>query len=268
MLSGAQGATGATGAAGTNGTNGAAGATGPAGPGVTWVDATGTSVTALSNTGYMADNAAQVTITLPASPAVGDLIQINGIGAGGWMIAQNSGQSIIAAAAENISGAASRIWTARATNRYWQSVASSSDGTHLVAVVNGGQIYTSADSGVTWTAQAAAGIDWQSVASSSDGTHLVAVAMFNGQIYTSADSGATWTAQATSQAWYSVASSSDGTHIVAADSGDRIYTSDAVTTTPGTAGSISGGQYDAIELQYIGNHTFTVLNYTGSLVVQ
>jgi hypothetical protein len=33
-------------------------------------------------------------------------------------------------------------------------------------------------------------------------------------------------------------------------------------------GSISGEQYDAIELQYIGNNTFTVLSYKGYLVVQ
>ena len=42
-------------------------------------------------------------------------------------------------------------WTARESNRNWYSVASSADGTRLVAVVNGGQIYTSTDSGMNWT---------------------------------------------------------------------------------------------------------------------
>jgi len=43
-------------------------------------------------------------------------------------------------------------WTqTSAPLNYWQSVASSSDGTKLVAVVNGGFIYTSTDSGVNWT---------------------------------------------------------------------------------------------------------------------
>jgi hypothetical protein len=41
--------------------------------------------------------------------------------------------------------------------------------------------------------------------------------------------------------------------------------------SPGTVlssgGTISGAQYDAIELQYIGNNTFTVLNYAGGLTV-
>jgi hypothetical protein len=44
-----------------------------------------------------------VTITLPASPAVGDIIQVNGIGAGGWTIAQNAGQFIVV---QNIPGRA------------------------------------------------------------------------------------------------------------------------------------------------------------------
>jgi hypothetical protein len=67
---------------------------GAAGAGTTWVDVTGISIQAVSNTGYMADNAALVTITLPASPAVGDVFQVNGVGAGGWTIATNPTQWI------------------------------------------------------------------------------------------------------------------------------------------------------------------------------
>jgi hypothetical protein len=57
---------------------------------------------------------------------------------------------------------------------------------------------------------------------------------------------------------------------VAVASGGGIYTLTEVqqNTTVGTAGSIIGGQYDAIELQYIGNNTFTVLSNEGNLVVQ
>lgn len=75
--------------------NGATGATGPAGPGVSWVNVTGTTQQAASNTGYMANNAAQVTITLPPTPTVGDVVQVSGIGSGGWKIAQNAGQYVI-----------------------------------------------------------------------------------------------------------------------------------------------------------------------------
>ncbi len=78
---------------------------GAAGPGITWVNAA-SSVQAVSNTGYLASNATvPVTITLPAAPNVGDVIQVNGIGAGGWTIAQNAGQSIITQDIVNIAGA-------------------------------------------------------------------------------------------------------------------------------------------------------------------
>jgi hypothetical protein len=50
---------------------------------------------------YVADNAAQVTITLPTSPALGDVIQVEGTGTGGWALAQADGQLIII---ENMAG--------------------------------------------------------------------------------------------------------------------------------------------------------------------
>jgi len=65
----------------------------------------------------------------------------------------------------------------------WTSVASSSDGTNLVAGAYYRNIYTSRDSGMTWTQQAALQ-SCASVASSSDGTKLVGV-VTGGYIYTS-----------------------------------------------------------------------------------
>src|SRR5437773_1755711 len=124
----------------------------------------------------------------------------------------------------------------------WSSVASSANGTKLAAVGqsfdfntggrSGGQIYTSADSGMTWTQTSApTNTIWSSVASSADGTKLVAVGPsfdFNtaerigGQIYTSTNSGATWMqTSAPSTIWSSVASSADGTKLVAVISYDR-----------------------------------------------
>jgi hypothetical protein len=45
-------------------------------------------------------------------------------------------------------------WTPHGLIRDWQRVASSGDGAKQVAVdTNGGQIYTSTDSGTTWTAR-------------------------------------------------------------------------------------------------------------------
>jgi hypothetical protein len=72
----------------------------------------------------------------------------------------------------------------------WSSIASSSDGTKLAAVVSFTGIWTSTNAGVTWTQTSAPGSpEWQSIASSSDGTHLAAVGWPSG----------IWTAQATIQ---------------------------------------------------------------------
>jgi len=117
---------------------------------------------------------------------------------------------------------------------YWSSIASSADGTKLAAVgEESGSIYTSTDSGVTWTEQTGAGErDWRSIASSADGTKLAA-AVYDGPIYTSTDSGSTWTQQtdAGSRGWQSIASSADGTKLAAVVWGGSIY----LATTEGPA---------------------------------
>jgi hypothetical protein len=79
------------------------------GPGINWVDVTGTSVQAVSNTGYSADSASRVTITLPVLHAMDDIIQVSGIGAGGWAIAQVAGQTIIIDGIAGIGGTNSAV---------------------------------------------------------------------------------------------------------------------------------------------------------------
>ncbi|MGA1236891.1 MAG: WD40/YVTN/BNR-like repeat-containing protein [Limisphaerales bacterium] len=122
----------------------------------------------------------------------------------------------------------------------WRSVASSADGTKLVAMVGGflNGIYTSTDGGLTWGSQPGApDANWSSVASSADGMSLVAVAeksglgvSLGGAVYLSSDGGVTWVLQegAPAAMWRSVASSADGTKLVAVEDGDEagglIYT--------------------------------------------
>ena len=112
-------------------------------------------------------------------------------------------------------GAAGETWVPRETNRNWWSVASSADGTKLVAGVLNGPIYTSTDSGVTWIARGISG-NWHTIASSADGARLIA-ADHSGLLYTSTDSGATWTGRAFNADWEGVASSADGTKLLAVD---------------------------------------------------
>ncbi len=55
---------------------------------------TGTSQAAAVNNSYIANNASLVTVTLPATAAVGSVVNVGGLGAGGWLLAQNAGQTI------------------------------------------------------------------------------------------------------------------------------------------------------------------------------
>jgi hypothetical protein len=195
-------------------------------PGVAanWQNVSTTSQQAQSNTSYLINNVAQVTLTLPASPAVGDTVRVLGFGGGGFRIAQNVGQSIL-----NPRGF---VATPRESNRSWTSVASSADGSKLVAVVNNETIFTSTDSGASWTVRESIRA-WQSVASSADGTKLVAVGISE-QIYTSADSGVSWKSRESNRLWRWVASSADGSKLVAVVEGGQIYTStdSGVSWTP------------------------------------
>jgi hypothetical protein len=67
---------------------------GGGGGGITWNEVTGTTQAASVNAGYIANNAALVTITIPTTAAVGDVVRVTGKGAGGWLIAQNASQII------------------------------------------------------------------------------------------------------------------------------------------------------------------------------
>ncbi len=110
--------------------------------------------------------------------------------------------------------------------QFWLAIASSSDGLKLVAVGDG-SIYSSADSGKTWSLTGAPNEDWFSMASSTNGNMLVAVAN-GGPIYTSNDAGLVWKAatNAPDAPWASVTSSADGNKLAAVQWGGLIYTSD------------------------------------------
>jgi hypothetical protein len=61
---------------------------------LSFIAVTGTTQAIAVNTGYRANNAALVTLTLPSTAAVDTIIRVTGQGAGGWRIAQNAGQQV------------------------------------------------------------------------------------------------------------------------------------------------------------------------------
>jgi len=72
----------------------------------TWTEVTGTTQAMTANNGYVANNAAQVVLTLPATAAIGDKIKVVGKGAGLYRIAQNAGQTIHFGGLSSTTGAA------------------------------------------------------------------------------------------------------------------------------------------------------------------
>ena len=127
------------------------------------------------------------------------------------------------------SGATWSLTGAPITNDWW-AVASSADGSQLAATdAYYGLIYTSADSGTTWTQANLPIWTWRSIAMSADGAKLVVSAgnpAFNQYIFTSEDAGVTWVSHSVPGMFaVFVASSADGNSLVAAANTGYILTS-------------------------------------------
>ena len=114
------------------------------------------------------------------------------------------------------------VWAPRASVQAWSAVASSAEGNALVAAVNPGGLFRSANYGVTWQSLNQSNT-WRAIASSADGTRLVAVP--RDRIYVSMNSGNHWTRRALSNDYSAVACSSDGSRMVATINGGGIVAS-------------------------------------------
>ena len=73
------------------------------------VEVTGTTQPLAINTRYRVNNAARVTLTLPDTAPVDSEIEIIGVGAGGWRIAQNAGETIHFGNLSTIAGISGRL---------------------------------------------------------------------------------------------------------------------------------------------------------------
>lgn len=94
-----------TAGAGISVTNGAGSITIASNGATAWTEVTGTSATMAVDMGYIANNAGLVTLTLPTTAALGSVIRVTGKGAGGWKIAQSSGQTIFFGTSTTTAGA-------------------------------------------------------------------------------------------------------------------------------------------------------------------
>lgn len=118
-------------------------------------------------------------------------------------------------------GASAQTWTKTSAPAYfWKSMASSADGSNIIAASISGFVFISTNSGTSW---AQTGLPfqgyWVSVACSTNFVKLIAADDGNygsgGRIYTSSNSGNSWVSNSVPQTnWNAVASSADGAKLV------------------------------------------------------
>ena len=73
-----------------------------------WNEVTGPTAM-LVNNGYIANNSSLVVLTLPVTATQGNIVRVAGKGAGGWQVAQNSGQTIHFISSNTTTGAGGSI---------------------------------------------------------------------------------------------------------------------------------------------------------------
>jgi len=216
-----------------------------------------------ANASYIAADAnAPIELTLPAAPALGDTLAISGAGAGGWVLRQNPGQSILAAGLPVIPSEFS--WSALPNQpggnlRY--ALASSSDGSHVYALssqVGFTVIYKSDDGGASWVT-IGVGFVPGAFAVSADGARRVVV-FDNGTVIYSPNSTGTWSTSPTSLSMTSAAAaamSADGLRVFAADGGadGKVYRStngganwEAITAVPASGWAALGISADGVRV--------------------
>ncbi|MCY7371740.1 MAG: hypothetical protein LH479_12995, partial [Polaromonas sp.] len=209
------------------------------------------STTAQANRRYdiSGNGAAIVALTLPGFIVPGDFVSVRGTGSQRWRIVPNccpgttarSDMTPQAVLTSNLPGnvATGQNWTARLAPLRWHWMASSQDGSVLVAAENPGNLHVSTDAGVTWAvSNTPPGQAWISASvknppypyPGAGNVNIVAVA-YGGAMYRSTDAGRTWNPLVSAdpgvnlgnREWQSVTSDQYGLNLAAAILNGPIY---------------------------------------------
>jgi hypothetical protein len=212
---------------------------------VGWVVVPGTTVQAQIDHGYVLTNTQNVTVTLPASANVGDIVRVASAGISGWQLGQNAGQSVMG----NFL-AYGKLWSQNyAFNANWKAVASSPDGTVMAATYSGAGgdgVAISRSSGQTWSSVSNPNnFTWQAIAVSPNDESL-ALAGLDQPIYISTNLGTAWTETSASDNfdWTGVAPTASGNNFVAVANGTGIYTNSGTAWVQ----TFNGGSWTAVSL--------------------
>ena len=106
-----------------------------------WTAVAGTSQTLVAGSAYVNFNSSLTTFTLPATAVFGQTYIISGFGSGGWLLAQNGGQSVILGSLTTTTGVTGSV---ASTNRYdtIQIVCITADTVFKIYDVNGNPLVT------------------------------------------------------------------------------------------------------------------------------
>ncbi|MGQ0504355.1 MAG: WD40/YVTN/BNR-like repeat-containing protein [Myxococcaceae bacterium] len=212
-----------------------------------WVNVTTAAAQASSNTNYLASNAdaGVTTVTLPASPVVGDVVQISGAGPGGWRLAICAGARVdMGTSAEVASTSASFVNQNLPAESYNPFAVNANGNTAYVGSTQ--RIRVTHDSGKTWSTSLNTAGNWRGIATTPDGATAIAVGQPN-LIQRTTDRGTTWApiAGATGQ-FESVSISDDGRVILIGidfGGGGLLVSTDAGGSFTTVAGLPAGGQW-------------------------
>jgi hypothetical protein len=213
--------------------------------GLTWVPATNAPATNWNAVAASADGTKLVAAASPGGiyrsmDAGADWLPLTNSSFAFWRALACSADGVTVAAVPTSSQVSNAVWVSTDSGATWRAhgvpapgtnatiawggVASSADGTRLVAAARPGPVFLSTNSGVAWFVTTnAPSTNWYAVASSADGTRLIAAA-YGGSLYLSTDAGVTWSTKNSPVAnWYTVAASADGSLLGGAAYGGPLY---------------------------------------------
>ena len=192
---------------------------------VGWLAVNGTYTNAMRDAGYMLLNPGLTTVQLPTAAQLlpGDIVRISGAGAGGWLVQENSGQSIMG----NFASFRNCFLLPASPSGDWRRMCCSSDGTRMFAGGNGFSqaVYYSTDFGHSWFATTGGGANWCSVGCSANGNIIFAAPTgVANPIQMSSNGGLVFTNISGSTAiWSALACSADGSKFIASVANGSLY---------------------------------------------
>ena len=154
----------------------------------------------------------------------------------------------------------------------FKTIAASSDGTKLFGVVYGGDIWSSQDTGNTWSRSGLSYQNWSGITCDLSGNNVFATAS-GGNIWISSNSTTNWSEYTSipNKNWQSIVSNSDGTRVVATAIADLSYSEIWTLTKNGYVWtntlmnplSLQNTSVDFVSSDYSGKNLYATINNYG-----